>query len=1657
MRKHLDRLIVMVLSVAMILGMAPVTAGATKDSGKNNTEVESISQKKVTSGKKSNSKLKPFTSTEDLVADMKAEEAADPQKKKEEQKAEEEQLKQQKALAAAVEEKSNYTLNQIETEIEQAIFTNRDKKATNVSKYKLSKEEMTSIVTLILKQDHATTLVDVTIDADADGNATTLKAEIDPAFAIGLDELDKIEGVGEISGTVTEETAAEKSVSKSKARTVQKKSENAEVQVQSEEDSGQKSETTDSDKTYTYKEPAFTWSKDYSTCEAQFVANEDATKIQTVSCEIKYSVETEAGCETVGSATYTATCTFEGKPYEDVKKVELAATGHSYAEPTYDWIRKSDGTYSCRAIFNCQNCNSMVGPIDCKVTSTGDADQIIYTATCEFQGKTYSAEMDATTKKLYTDWAALCEFYSSSYEYYGIPTDYWMSKNTETTPMGAIKILAGYTVDAPIPANYMDKIIDELTQGFQAYVSRYGAALLEARDDALAQLDDNMTDLQKCLVLHDYIAQHAVFDMASLSEQQNSGKSPDPIEMTPFGALLSEQIDGLDGCICLGYTAAYAYLIQNAFPEIYRQEDGSLKSCDQLKDQSIVDFTMIKYDCDTAEVGVAGPDSGFTGRFNQPHFFNAVKVDGQWYFVDVCYDDIESETMTQYRVETDGNCRHMYFLTSYESVAGWYDGYYEYIDTLHKDDCNSKKYEDAWFTKVNCPIYYDDQYWYYVDTQMSYSQMSGSQGSQGSIGDMDSSQLEQMMAQFESPDYADRMKARKRGVSDDSEDGETILMDYGYGKVTNLKTGEQVTDDTMAAQCNEDMQDHKIYPELVHSLGLYENKLYFNLSEKIYMYDLETGSITQLKVYNDVYGKSNGSKFTGSSYYTTTADTENIDFHVVNHPIAALCIKNDDIMYVSIATNYSASKESDYKVESVNFNSHYIRFGKKNTETNDNKEFMWCANVKDNMNMSDIKNYLAGKGTMQEVTVQPWCGTQGYTENRDTATGCSNGTEQASLINMVEHHYIYNETEGCYICSRCHASLKKEDAESSGIKTGHTYAEKPTITWTKRDDGGYDCTATFECTCGDDTQNVPCTVTSKRNESCTDKGTVVYTATCTFEGKEYSDTKTDEILAVGHSYAKPIFTWDKKENQSYTCIATFTCSRCNDVQTVSCSKIEVVDQKDATCTEDGSITYRATCVFEGNEYQGEKTDVLPQIKHSYGEPSFVWARQANGSYTCTAEFTCINCNKVESVSCTLTEGKKTDATCTEDGQIEYLAACEFEGNHYEAEPKVDVLHAIGHTYGKPQFTWTLVGGKYTCTAKTICTRDGDVRELPCTVSSKYTAPTCTVNGSTVYTVLCTLDGKDYTESKTVQIPKLGHHFIYKDNGNATRTITCSRCNYHVVEKTVAAQPKNLKATSASYNSIKVSWSGVKGADSYALYQKTSSGWKQIAKVKSTSYTVKGVTTGQNYTFTVRAWNKVGGSTYNKSGVKAKSVLNTPKVKVASASYNSVKVSWNKVSGASGYYVYRWNGKKWTKIKTITSGKTCNYTNTKLTSGSSYKYTVAAYRTVNKKTKVSSGYNKKGVTVKPSPSAPKLNKLSIGRRKITVKWKKVAGASGYCVYLKNGSKLTKLKTITKKSITSWTNTRLKKGKKYTYVVRAYITVKGKRVYGSYSKSVTGKAK
>ncbi|WP_455537806.1 fibronectin type III domain-containing protein, partial [Terrisporobacter sp.] len=182
------------------------------------------------------------------------------------------------------------------------------------------------------------------------------------------------------------------------------------------------------------------------------------------------------------------------------------------------------------------------------------------------------------------------------------------------------------------------------------------------------------------------------------------------------------------------------------------------------------------------------------------------------------------------------------------------------------------------------------------------------------------------------------------------------------------------------------------------------------------------------------------------------------------------------------------------------------------------------------------------------------------------------------------------------------------------------------------------------------------------------------------------------------------------------------------------------------------------------------------------------------------------------------------------------------------------------------------------------------------------------------------------------------------------------------------------------------------------------------------------------------------------------------VKAKASTYSSNKITWSKVTDADGYKIYRATSKTGTykSIKTITNSSTVSYTNKSLTTGSTYYYKVRAYRTVDGK-KIYGDFSLVSYAkpVLSLPTTVKAISSSYNSNKIT--WDKVTGAGGYKIYRATSKTGTykSIKTITNGSTVSYTNKALVTGSTYYYKIRAYKTVDGKKVYGSYSSIVSAK--
>ena len=241
-----------------------------------------------------------------------------------------------------------------------------------------------------------------------------------------------------------------------------------------------------------------------------------------------------------------------------------------------------------------------------------------------------------------------------------------------------------------------------------------------------------------------------------------------------------------------------------------------------------------------------------------------------------------------------------------------------------------------------------------------------------------------------------------------------------------------------------------------------------------------------------------------------------------------------------------------------------------------------------------------------------------------------------------------------------------------------------------------------------------------------------------------------------------------------------------------------------------------------------------------------------------------------------------------------------------------------------------------------------------------------------------------------------------------------------------ATPKISKTENVN-GGVKISWNKVNKAEVYRVYYKGRKGWTRLADTTSTSYTDSKVASGKTYTYTVRCLNKSKNkftSGYDSKGAKA-TFIAAPKISKTENVNGGVKISWGKSNGAEQYRVYYKGRKGWTRLADTTS---TSYTDSKVTSGKTYTYTV---RCLNKsKNKFTSGYDSKGAKA-TFIATPKISKTENVNGGVKISWNKSNGAEQYRVYYKGSKGWTRMVDTTS---TSYIDKDVSSGKNYTYTVR-----------------------
>ena len=893
-------------------------------------------------------------------------------------------------------------------------------------------------------------------------------------------------------------------------------------------------------------------------------------------------------------------------------------------------------------------------------------------------------------------------------------------------------------------------------------------------------------------------------------------------EGTQFGAF------GMGTSVCLGYSRAFSYLVQCLDKDIYlidpdktdaydskktvTADDGSTSEvCDNWKTAKelyygsdgktldinagyTVDLVRISFQSNVTMYGEEQED------FGSDHYWNAVKVDGKWYYVDPCYTDVYTEVMSRDRVETDGDMNHVFFLFSDTDARKLYQDNFSVLRSLYQNEATDTTYEKAWMARAASNVYYADGYAYYMyDSTDLFDRVNSTSMNQS-----------QKAAEYKIV----RHKLTNKDTGDGDSDYETLINftdkenDDTFVSVLN-KDGKMEKNDLLTKLYAQFVDEQSIYPSIGLTAALYtDGKIYFNVSNDIVSYNPADGAVAVVKEYNTVSAKRDNTKLFGGMAFTTT-DEKSADFTVTNHPIAGLTVKGDELV-VSIGTNFAfisgKSKLLDhssygYEFEETDYNPTYTNY--KNyqqvmgSQSNDNDEFMWSANFVDTV---DMKTLTGTSHNYETVSEPAYCGRNAFTEERCSDCGLiKEGTRVEAENTAHEHHYIkfhetyytktdsgnWNEADN-YVCPECGACIT-EPVKSKYEQANSTYEKRKAI-WDEAQKNaaeGHAYAATDAEWSGDHTsvtfQNLKC-------ETCANQ---INKLDCLLESDENVTNKANRD-SIEKTLAEKVTATAKLAGHT------------------------------GTCEQGVTMYYKAADkTADGVKYVVTTTEAKEAGKHAY-TGAWTWneVKDDNGNVTnCTASVTGVKCSvcdneptedqiKVNVVKDT--ENSKA-ATCTEAGKDVYTATAtvtDADGKEIgtlTADPKEVDLPALGHKYGEPTWNWTKgENNTYTATATFTCANDEKhVETVDAKVTEKSDGATCTEAGKITYTATVTFEGKDYKDTKTEEVAALGHDYKVsekdgwkwtadKEKGyTAVATFVCSRCkDSHDETADVVKEDKN---------------------------------------------------------------------------------------------------------------------------------------------------------------------------------------------------------------------------------------------------------------------------
>ena len=267
----------------------------------------------------------------------------------------------------------------------------------------------------------------------------------------------------------------------------------------------------------------------------------------------------------------------------------------------------------------------------------------------------------------------------------------------------------------------------------------------------------------------------------------------------------------------------------------------------------------------------------------------------------------------------------------------------------------------------------------------------------------------------------------------------------------------------------------------------------------------------------------------------------------------------------------------------------------------------WMFTVNGQMPMLDSVTYA----TLDTYLLQADDTIRFYYVNCPTATGDHDWKENTEAHQDPTCTAAGSTSYSCTVCSAAKTVTLPA--------TGHSYGE-PAWTWS-----GYE-SASAVFTCANNAaheQTVTAAITSAvtTEATCLTDGLRTYTAAVTFAEKDYTATKTETIKAAGtHTWNDGAVTTEPSCTEKG--VKTFTCTKCSETKTEEVPALGhdyVTRRTEPTCTETGKLEEICSRCSDV-----KSTTLLPAAGHSYRrDPQ-------------TGRYVCENCGKVLSETWTPT-------------------------------------------------------------------------------------------------------------------------------------------------------------------------------------------------------------------------------------------------------------------------------------------------------------------------------------------------------------------------------------------------------------------------------------